>query len=146
MRLWFQKVTELFDEREKPTVLALIRILVALTVVYDLAVVGILDLPVWLWAPIDQGGVSETSHPTSISNPIYLRYGVIHCAVTNMPALVCRTASQALSKTLLPYVLRLAGIRDQKKISENFELKTALNVCDGEIIHPKLKTQFRKRS
>ncbi len=61
MRLWFQNVTELFDEREKPTLLALIRILVALTVVYDLAVVGILDVPVWLWAPIDQGGVSPTA-------------------------------------------------------------------------------------
>lgn len=61
MRLWFKKVTKLFDESEKPTVLALIRIFVALTVVYDLAVVGILDLPVWLWAPIDQGGVSPTA-------------------------------------------------------------------------------------
>jgi hypothetical protein len=61
MRRWFEKVTALFDEREKPTVLALIRILVALTVVYDLVVVGLLDVPVWLWAPIDQGGVSPTA-------------------------------------------------------------------------------------
>jgi hypothetical protein len=61
MRRWFKNVTKLFDEREKPTVLALIRICVALTVVYDLAIVGILDLPVWLWAPIDQGGVSPTA-------------------------------------------------------------------------------------
>ncbi|HEX6765793.1 MAG TPA: HTTM domain-containing protein, partial [Polyangiaceae bacterium] len=58
-----RKITELFDEREKPTLLALIRILVALTVVYDLIVVGVLDLPVLLWAPIDQGGVSPTATP-----------------------------------------------------------------------------------
>jgi hypothetical protein len=57
----FEKLVRLFDEREKPTALALIRILVALTVVYDLAVVAHLDLPVWLWAPIDQGGVSPTA-------------------------------------------------------------------------------------
>jgi hypothetical protein len=61
----FQKLTDLFDEREKPTVLALIRILVALTVVYDLVMVGLLRLPVWLWAPIDQGGVSPTANATA---------------------------------------------------------------------------------
>jgi len=59
----FQKLVLLLDEREKPTVLALIRILVSMTVVYDLAVVGLLDLPVWLWAPIPEGGVSPTATP-----------------------------------------------------------------------------------
>ncbi|HVR20663.1 MAG TPA: hypothetical protein VMS65_13225, partial [Polyangiaceae bacterium] len=57
----FEKLVRLFDEREKPTVLALIRILVALTIVYDLVVVGLHDLPVWLWAPIAAGGVSPTA-------------------------------------------------------------------------------------
>jgi hypothetical protein len=56
-----QRCIELFDEREKPIVLALIRILVSLTIVYDLFVVGLLDLPVWLWAPISEGGVSPTA-------------------------------------------------------------------------------------
>ena len=57
----FERWVQLFDEREKPTALALIRIFVAITVVYDLVVVGLLRLPVWLWAPIDQGGVSPTA-------------------------------------------------------------------------------------
>jgi hypothetical protein len=57
----FESLVRLFDEREKPTALALIRILVAITIVYDLVVVETLDLPVWLWAPIDQGGVSPTA-------------------------------------------------------------------------------------
>jgi hypothetical protein len=58
---FFEKLVRLFDEREKPTALALVRILVALTLVYDLVVVGLLDVPVWLWAPIDAGGVSPTA-------------------------------------------------------------------------------------
>ena len=61
----FEKLVRLFDEREKPTALALIRILVALTIVYDLVVVGLHDLPVWLWAPITAGGVSPTAAPDS---------------------------------------------------------------------------------
>jgi hypothetical protein len=57
----FDAIVKLFDEREKPTALALIRILVALTLIYDLTVVGLYDVPVWLWAPIDQGGTSPTA-------------------------------------------------------------------------------------
>jgi hypothetical protein len=59
----FDRIVKLFDERERPTSLALIRILVALTLIYDLASVGLLDVPVWLWAPIDQGGTSPTATP-----------------------------------------------------------------------------------
>jgi hypothetical protein len=57
----FDAIVKLFDEREKPTALALIRIFVALTLIYDLAVVGVYDVEVWLWAPIDQGGTSPTA-------------------------------------------------------------------------------------
>jgi hypothetical protein len=88
-----QKVASLFDEREKPTVLALIRILVAVTVVYDLAIVGVLDLPVWLWAPIDQGGVSPTAtqesaawfykvFPSSPDSALWLYAGLLLSAVS----------------------------------------------------------------
>ena len=57
-----ERWVRLLDEREPPTVLALIRILLSATVLFDLAVVGLLDLPVWLWAPIDQGGTSPTAN------------------------------------------------------------------------------------
>ncbi len=51
---------------------------------------------------IDQGGVSETSRPG-----VYQEMGVTHFCLPNVPALVPRTASHALTLTLLPYLLRI---------------------------------------
>ncbi|MBI2335894.1 MAG: alanine dehydrogenase [Deltaproteobacteria bacterium] len=53
---------------------------------------------------VDQGGASETTHPTSHSHPSYVKYDVIHVAIPNIPALVPRTASIALSKVVAPLV------------------------------------------
>ncbi len=90
---------------------------------------------------VDQGGTSETTRPTSISNPTYVRFGVIHCAVTNMPALVSRTSSQALSRTILPYVEKVAN-HSIDQYYHDPELATALNVCGGKIVHPKVKASL----
>ncbi len=83
---------------------------------------------------VDQGGCIETIHPTNYLAPTYLYEGVVHFGVTNMPGAVPRTASQALSAALVPYILRLAqpGWQDQP------ELKSGINVAAGKIVHPAL--------
>ncbi len=57
---------------------------------------------------IDQGGCVQGIEQTSSEQLCYLKYGVIHSAVPNMPAAVPRTASQSLSSAILPYVQTLA--------------------------------------
>lgn len=58
---------------------------------------------------IDQGGIAETSRPTSHADPTYVEEGVVHYCVPNMPGAVPRTSTEALTAATLPYVLRLAG-------------------------------------
>ena len=87
---------------------------------------------------VDQGGASETTRPTSHSRPVYRAHGVWHYAVPNMPALVSRTASQALSKVILPYVLRVSNSKD-RDFRNDLELRTAVNLWEGEIVHPELR-------
>jgi len=57
---------------------------------------------------IDQGGICETSRPTSHSDPIFVEEGVIHYCVPNMPGAVPRTSTEALTGATLPYIRRLA--------------------------------------
>ncbi len=57
---------------------------------------------------IDQGGVCETSRPTTHAAPMYVEEGVVHYCVANMPGAVPRTSTEALTSATLPYVLRLA--------------------------------------
>lgn len=81
---------------------------------------------------IDQGGIAETSRPTSHSEPIYVEEGVVHYCVPNMPAACARTASLALARAVLPYVRLLAD----QELSE--ELATGVQVRAGRVVHEKL--------
>lgn len=57
---------------------------------------------------IDQGGCIETSRITTISDPVFEKYDVTHYCVSNMPALVSRTASYGLNNAALGYVQDIA--------------------------------------
>jgi len=81
---------------------------------------------------IDQGGIAETSRPTSHSEPTYVEEGVVHYCVPNMPAACARTASLALEKAVLPYVKTLAAG------SVDADLKTGIQVKAGKVTHEHL--------
>ncbi len=83
---------------------------------------------------VDQGGCIETTRPTTYENPTYVEEGVLHFCVTNMPGAVPRTATQALSSTLLPYVLAIC----EPDWKSRPELQKGINVAAGAIIHPAL--------
>jgi alanine dehydrogenase len=58
---------------------------------------------------IDQGGSVETvDHATTHDQPTYIRHGVIHYAVANMPGAAPRTSTFALANATMPYVKLLA--------------------------------------
>ncbi len=86
---------------------------------------------------VDQGGCIETIHPTSYDEPTYVHSGVIHFGVTNIPGAVPRTASQALTTALIPYLHTLAN----DGLSTSQPLQAGLNVKDGRIVHVALKKQ-----
>jgi alanine dehydrogenase len=82
---------------------------------------------------IDQGGCSETSKPTSHSDPVYVIDGVIHFCVTNMPGAVARTSTFALNNATLPFVLALADKGWRRAIADDPHLRKGLNVHAGKL-------------
>jgi alanine dehydrogenase len=84
---------------------------------------------------IDQGGCVATSRPTTHADPTYVLHGVTHYGVTNMPALVPRTSTFALTNATLPFVLRLARGVDAA-LAEDPGLAKGLNTSGGKITHP----------
>ena len=81
---------------------------------------------------IDQGGIAETSRPTSHSDPIYVAERIVHYCVPNMPAACARTASLALERAVLPYVQMLAANRMDN------DLATGVQVREGKVVHTQL--------
>lgn len=84
---------------------------------------------------IDQGGICETSRPTSHSNPLYVEHGVVHCCVPNMPSAVARSATQALTNATLPYALALANKGLRAALTEDAGLREGLQVHAGHVTH-----------
>jgi len=84
---------------------------------------------------VDQGGCIETTRPTTYAEPTFMWENIIHYGVTNMPGAVPRTASQALSAALIPYLSILA----EKDWQKNEALKSGINVHQGQLIHPALQ-------
>ena len=57
---------------------------------------------------IDRGGCFETSELTSHESPVFVKHGVIHYCVPNIPSGFARTASQAISNVLMPLLLKIS--------------------------------------
>ncbi|MFB5284500.1 alanine dehydrogenase [Peribacillus sp. Hz7] len=83
---------------------------------------------------IDQGGIFETvDHITTHDHPTYVKHGVVHYAVANMPGAVPQTSTTALANVTIPYALQIANKGVVKAILENEALSQGVNVANGEI-------------
>lgn len=85
---------------------------------------------------IDQGGSVETiDRITTHSEPTYVKHGVVHYAVANMPGAVARTSTFALTNATLDYALQIADKGWKKAVKENEALAKGLNVVGGKVTY-----------
>jgi len=82
---------------------------------------------------IDQGGCCESSRSTSHSEPIYVRQGVLHYCVPNMPGVVPRTSTFALNNATLPFVHVLADKGWRRALQEDTNLRAGLQISAGKV-------------
>jgi alanine dehydrogenase len=85
---------------------------------------------------IDQGGIVETiDHITTHDNPTYVKHGVIHYAVANMPGAVPQTSTIALTNATMPFALLLANHDIQELLFNHSEIESGANVINGCITY-----------
>ena len=73
---------------------------------------------------IDSGGCFETSEITSHNEPTFVKHGVIHYAVPNIPSRYARTASLSISNIFTPYLLNIGdegGIEDAARFDKSLQ-------------------------
>jgi alanine dehydrogenase len=95
---------------------------------------------------IDQGGSIETiDRITTHENPYFIKHGVIHYSVANMPGAVPRTSTFALTNATLPYGLRIAGKGAEQAVKEDPALMLGLNTYKGKLTYrPVAEAQGRE--
>lgn len=85
---------------------------------------------------IDQGGIFETTDRVSThDDPTYVKYGVIHYAVSNMPGAVPRTSTIALTNVTVHYALQIANKGVQRACLENEALLKGVNTFGGYVTY-----------
>lgn len=85
---------------------------------------------------VDQGGIFETvTHVTTHENPTYVKHGVVHYSVGNMPGSVPRTSTIALTNVTVPYILQIANKGYKQACAENQALSKGINVMNGTIVN-----------
>jgi alanine dehydrogenase len=82
---------------------------------------------------IDQGGCAETSRATTHQNPVYVKEGVTHYCVANMPGAYARTSTQALSNATARYVELLADLGLEGACKKQPALVGGVNTRDGKL-------------
>jgi alanine dehydrogenase len=84
---------------------------------------------------IDQGGCTETSRPTTHTDPVYTVDGVIHYCVANMPGGVPITSTKALTNATLPYVEEIADNGLASAVARDPALARGVNVLEGKVTY-----------
>jgi alanine dehydrogenase len=91
---------------------------------------------------IDQGGCFETSRPTTHTNPVYEKEGILHYCVANIPGAVPMTSTAALTNATLPYALSLANLGWKSACEKYADLKAGLNIVDGKVVNKAVAETF----
>lgn len=84
---------------------------------------------------IDQGGCFETSVATTHAEPTFIKHGVVHYCVANMPGAVPQTSTYALNNATLPFTLSIANQGWQQAVKRDPHLLHGLNVHDGKLTY-----------
>ncbi len=83
---------------------------------------------------IDQGGIVETmDRITTLDNPTYEKYGVIHYSVANIPGSVARTSTIALTNESIKYIREVATDGIVEALKRDKALAKGVNTFNGKL-------------
>lgn len=93
---------------------------------------------------IDRGGCFETSELTTLTDPVFRKYGVVHYCVPNIASRVPRTASYALTNIFTPILLSMGEIgRFEDLIKRNLGLRHGVYLYNGALTSEVLSEAYR---
>ena len=80
---------------------------------------------------IDEGGICETSKPTTHKEPIFICNDILHYCVPNIPGVVPKTSTLALNYASFPYLKEI--VKGEKNWSKNRVIEKGLAIYKGNL-------------
>lgn len=94
---------------------------------------------------VDMGGCFETSRPTTIESPTFVTEGVVHCCIPNLPSLVCRTSSRALSHSIAPMLVEMGRVGGPVPLLRRIEgLRDGVVTFAGQVMNARVAELYRR--
>jgi alanine dehydrogenase len=84
---------------------------------------------------LKNGNLIDSSRETKPNEPIYLKDGLVHFSVTNLPSFVSNTSSKILSSIVSSYISQLASVGFAEAIAINPELRNSVVLYHGKIVN-----------
>ncbi len=94
---------------------------------------GMKDGAVFVDVAIDQGGCGESSRVTTHDDPVFVKEGVVHYCVGNMPGAVPRTSTIALTNATLKYGLQIAENGLEEACRKSDVICSGVNTYGGKL-------------
>ncbi|MCM8821401.1 MAG: alanine dehydrogenase [Candidatus Omnitrophica bacterium] len=94
---------------------------------------------------IDEGGVFESSHPTTHKDPIYIDSGIVHYCVPNMPGIVPRTATIALNAASISYAKEIA-FYGENVVDRSVAIGKGCAILRGNPINPAIQEILEEKN
>jgi alanine dehydrogenase len=91
---------------------------------------------------IDMGGCFETSRPTAFPDPVYETDGILHFCVPNLPSVAARSAAQALTNAVMPYLVEVAANGFERALLALPELRRGTYLYRGRCARESLAQAF----
>lgn len=91
---------------------------------------------------VDQGGCIETCVPTTHDNPTFIKHGVVHYCVANMPGAVAQTSTYALNNATEPYGIKLAQLGVVEAVKNDRALALGVNTYGGAVTYEAVATSL----
>ena len=113
-------------------------------VIGDEMVQGMKERSVIVDVAIDQGGCVEGIHETTHDDPVFVRHGVLHYAVGNIPGAVPHTSTYALTNATLPYLTALAAHGVEAACAADPALALGVNTAAGAVTHEAVAASLGK--
>ncbi|AGB19458.1 hypothetical protein Thethe_01845 [Thermoanaerobacterium thermosaccharolyticum M0795] len=77
---------------------------------------------------LEGGSVETIDRITTHENPYFIKYGVVHYSVANIPGAVPRTSTFVLTNVTIPYAIDIANKVYKKTLLENKLFLNGLNI------------------
>lgn len=92
---------------------------------------------------IDRGGTFETSSLTTHEKPVFVKHGIIHYCVPNIPSGFARTASHAISNVLMPMIISAGDAGGlEEMLWHNFNLRHGVYLYKGNLTNIYISQRF----